>query len=487
MSTKTRKPRRKAPRTPSAVLKQYPKDALPQVHPGQVQERIVGLFTRRNVSEMFNGPADPFRQRLLTIEVMTLCLLDFVLARMPSFRDIVYRLGTGQVEHVDAIDVSPQAFYKRLATIPHVFFLQVLQAISVHLKKSQKATRGWIAQLAPFANGIYAVDDTSLDAIARRTEFFKPHPKGDLATLGGRLACAIDLLTGKFEHIVYDADGAANEKSHVRPLLSALQQGALIVMDLGYFSFPLFDWITQRNLYFVTRMKTKVTFEAISVLADGSHYRDSIVWLGKHRADRAARPVRLVQIRINDTWWNYVTNVLQPSKLNAEQLWRLYSQRWTIEMCFAAVKRALHLAFLRPAAHNAMLSQIWATLTVYQVLQDLRLEIAQAAGWQEDDVSWEMLMRRIGDYARRPPAGQTLRDWLCADPERLWLKKSGTRKRRMSELPIPVQEQLLRPPDDPPERVPGPRKARQGDRTPLKNPAQLGTRDPQRAGFPSRR
>jgi len=473
MSSKSRKPRRTVAPTPRVVLRRYATDALPQVDPVQLQERVAGLFTRANVSQMFTGPTDPFRQRLLTIEVMMLCMLEFVLTRMPSFREIVFRLGQGKIEHVDAIHVSPQAFYKRLGTIPHVFFLHALQATSKALKQKQRSTRAWVGELAPFANGIYAIDDTSLDAIARRTEFFKPHPKGDPATLGGRLACAIDLLTGKFEHIVYDTDGAANEKSHVRPLISALPKLALLVMDLGYFCFPLFDWITEHKRYFVTRMRTKITFETICVLADKAHYRDRIVWLGKNRSDRAARPVRYVEILIEQKWWGYVTNVLEPSRLNAEQIWRLYSQRWTIEMCFAAIKRSLRLAWLRPAAHNAMLTQIWATLIVYQVLQDLRLDVAQAAGWKEDDVSWEMLMRRIGWYAEHPAEGQTLRDWLCADPDGLWLKKSGVRQRRISELSPELIAEALPAPDDPDVKSLKLRKARQGDPTPLKHPNKL--------------
>jgi hypothetical protein len=474
MASRNRKPRRKAAPTPRAVLAQYPKDALPQVDPQQVQERITGLFTRLNVSEMFNGPTDPFRQRLLTIEVMMLCLLQFVLARMPSFREVVRLLTRGKIEHVDAIDVTPQAFCKRLTKIPHALFLHALQQTGAMLKKKQRALRSWVADLAPWATGVFAIDDTSLDAIARKTEYFKPHPKGDPATLGGRLACAIDLVTGKFEHIVYDTDGAANEKSHVRPLISALPTGALMMLDLGYFCFPLFDWITANNRYFITRMRTKISYETICALADKSHYRDRIIWLGAYRGDRAARPVRYVEILLDGKWWGYVTNVLDPSRLNAEQIWRLYAQRWTIEMCFAAIKRSLRLAWLRPAAHNAMLSQIWATLTVYQVLQDLRLEAAQAAGWQEDDVSWEMLMRKISDYTRWPPPGQTLRQWLCSEDGREWLKKSGTRRRRITELPRQVQDEALPPPDDPtPEVKAMRRKPRQGDPTPLKNPSKL--------------
>ncbi len=100
---------------------------------------------------------------------------------------------------------------------------------------------------------------------------------------------------------------------------------------------------------------------------------------------------------------------------------------------------------------------------MYQGLPALRLEIAQAGGWKEDDVSWEMLMRRIAWHTQHPVAGQTQREWLCADPERRWLKKSGTRQRRISELPSEVLAEALPPPDEPATtKQPSKRKAGRG-------------------------
>ena len=54
-------------------------------------------------------------------------------------------------------------------------------------------------------------------------------------------------------------------------------------------------------------------------------------------------------------------------------------------MCFAALKRALGLASLRCSTIEGVLGQIWTTLVLYQVLQDLRLELAAAAGLGADD------------------------------------------------------------------------------------------------------
>ena len=97
-------------------------------------------------------------------------------------------------------------------------------------------------------------------------------------------------------------------------------------------------------------------------------------------------------------------------------------------MSFAVVKRSLGLAYLRLTHQNGILIQIWCALAVYQILQDLRLDIAVANDWNEDEVSWEMLMRRIDLYSHLCPASP-LRDWLVQEGARLFLKKRGCRHR----------------------------------------------------------
>jgi hypothetical protein len=463
-----RKPRRSPPPIDRALLEHHPSGTLPMVGAEEVRQRIVGgLFPRDFVSDALGGAVCPYRERLLTIEVVVLCMLEFVLERMPSFLAIVDRLGSGKIAGVGSMSVSPQAFYRRLQRLPHQMFLATLERTSQQLRRSQRFSRPWVRQLAGFADGLYAVDDTTLDALVRRTQLLRQYPKGAMETLGGRLGCAIDLTTGGLAQVVYDPDAAANEKSHVRQLIAALPERSLLVFDLGYFSFGLFDWITEGGRFFVTRMRERTSFTVLQVLANRPAYRDRVVWLGKYRADRAAHPVRLVEIFVDGKWLGYITNVLEPSRIDAKQLWSLYCMRWTIEMAFATIKRALGMAFLRPTGKNAMLIQIWSTLIVYQLLQDVRLELAATLKWREDEISWEMLMRRVAWYAEQSPA-VPLAQWLVSRAESLNLKKRGVRQRRRTELPHQVLSDLLPiPPDPDPDALPS-RTSRQGDPHPLK-------------------
>lgn len=434
----------------------------PAVSKSELNERLRGLFSTTLLDQLTT--AQGYRERLLTIEVLVLCLLEFIVAQVHTFGAIIRRLQGGTIPGLPVLEVSPAAFYKRLSTISHTTFQELLQGVTRELSQSQKHTRKWVKDLAPFASGLYAVDDTTLDALLRKTPSLKKHPKGAMETLGGRLGCALDLVTGKFAEVLYDPDSKANEKTHARPLIERLPEGALYVFDLGYFAFSFLDYLSERGCTFVTRMREKTSYETFRELATGPFYRDSIIWLGRHRADRAAHPVRLVELLIDGTWYRYLTNMLDPRQLGASQVWALYGQRWTIEMSFAAVKRCLGLAFLRATHQNGILIQVWCTLVVYQVIQDLRLELAASKGWKEDEVSWEKLTERIGMYVRRAASdGRSLRDWLVQGASGRLIKKAGCRHRRRTALPDDVVAASDPPPVLPDPLPIPPRKPRQGD------------------------
>lgn len=434
----------------------------PKVTRTAVRDRVRQLFTPALVHQVLASAKGEYRQRLLTIEVVVLAMLEFVLWQLEAFVEIVDHLRVGTMPGLPKVEVTPSAFYKRLRAISHTTFLDLLRRVTMELHKSQTHTRAWVKALAPFAKGLYALDDTTLDALMRRTPSLKKHPKGAMETLGGRLGCALDIVSGKFAEVLYDPDSKANEKTHARPLIERLGAGALYVFDLGYFAFPFLDYLSEHACYFVTRMRNRTSYEVVRELASGPLYRDNIVWLGKHRADRAEHPVRLVELLIGGTWYRYLTNVLDPRQLGARQIWALYGQRWTIEMSFAVVKRSLGLAYLRLTHQNGILIQIWCTLAVYQILQDLRLDIAMANDWNEDEVSWEMLMRRIDVYSYLGPASP-LRDWLVQEGARLFLKKRGCRHRRITRLPDAVAAACDPPPPLPDFPPIPPRKPRQGD------------------------
>ena len=428
-----------------------------------LQERISSLFSPEFLYESLSKAPWNFRDRTLTIEIMLFSMIYLVMNRLTSFLSIIDRLRSGDVPGISAIQFKNQSFYDRLKNIPNAMFIQVLCDVSKSISASSRHYRRiWIEKMVPFAEHIYAIDDTTLDEILRRNKFKEINGKSSQINLGGRLACALDLVTCQFAGILYTTNSTENEKAHVRPLLEGLGAGNMYIFDLGYFSFQFFDYLTERHSYFISRLKDKITYKTIYTLAENSNYRDRVVYLGKYRSDQGAYPVRLVEILIENKWYAYVTNVLSPKKLNAGSIFVLYKQRWNIEMTFAAIKKGLGMSFIHLSHINGVLIQIWSTLITYQILQDLRLEIAYRSGWKEDDVSWEILIKRIGWYVERPRE-ESLREWLVTNGEKLSIKKRGVRERGIKEVPSEIRKEIEKAEECEKEELLQARPARQGD------------------------
>jgi hypothetical protein len=408
----------------------------------EVRDVLSPTFLREALAVGLPG----YRARVLTIEIVAIGLLHLILARLSSLRELIAHLRLGKLAGVPRTRVSASALYKRLAVLPHTVFLALLRHASVALRTASPARSARVAALAPFAQGIFAVDDTTLDALARKLDSLKAFDKGDYGTLGGRLGCTYDLIHRTFVAFAHDTDSTSNERHRLESLVADLSAGALVVFDLGYFAFDLFDRLSERFVYFVTRLKDKVVVTPVATLADGPYYRDRIVFLGGDKStERTAHPVRLIEFKMGEVWWRFVTNVCDPRMLPADRVWKIYAERWSIEVAFFVVKRALGAAVLHTCHTNGVLSQIWCTLTVFHVLGSLRASVAEAAHWDEEEVSWELLMRRIGLYVQSPEA-LSLRDWLVANALDLGVRKAGRRPRRLEALPLPVRAALRNTP-----------------------------------------
>lgn len=80
---------------------------------------------------------------------------------------------------------------------------------------------------------------------------------------------------------------------------------------------------------------------------------------------------------------------------------RLYARRWDIELAFKTAKTDLNLHLLWSSKSTVILHQVWAVLTIAQVLQAMRVLIAAGAGVPVFDVSLPLLIRYLPMYAAR--------------------------------------------------------------------------------------
>ena len=433
-----------APAPPSDPLAGRDRDALLDHVEQTVQEILLGL----EPDPAEGGRPGPGRPRVLPALALWAGVLVVVLRGGGSQR-AVWRLLTAKgLWHYPRYPLSDQAVYKRLAedgTAPlERLFAAVGQALAGRL--APLAT----AALAPFAAEVVALDETTLDPVARSLPRLRPVAKGDDALLPGKLAAVFDVRSQLFRRVEYLADPRQNEKVAARGLLDGLAKGALILADLGYFGFAWFDDLTDAGFWWISKLRSKTSYVVRHAFYARGDTFDGLVWLGAYNADKAKHTVRLVQFRQGGVLYRYVTNVLDPHQLPMADIARLYARRWDVELAFKLVKRHLGLHLLWSAKPGVLLQQVWAVLTIAQVVQALRLEIAHEAKVDPFEVSLPLLVEYLPALLAR---GEDPVAVFVIEGRRLGFIRPSTRT--VIHAPeVPPAEVIPRPPDLALEREP---------------------------------
>ena len=288
--------------------------------------------------------------------------------------------------------LSDQAIYKRLDQGGEAPLKWLFEQISVVLQVRLQPYR---QALAPFASDVVAIDETTLDKVARHLPLLRAVPDGDARLLPGKLAGIFDVRLQQWRYVEHIPNPLENEKVAAPGLLAQLQRGALILMDLGFFSFAWFDQLTTEGYFWISRLRQKTSYEVIHTFYQQGETLDALIWLGAYRADRARYAVRLVSFRVGASTYQYITNVVHPTQLSLHQIAVLYARRWDIELAFKLIKRELGLHLFWSAKPGVLLQQIWAVLLISQILLALQIEIAGKAGVDPMDVSLPLLVEYL--------------------------------------------------------------------------------------------
>lgn len=358
-----------------------------------LSELIAALVPTAGVAGRNRG-RPPILPGLLLWAGLVVCILRRETTQLGLWR-LLSRHG---LWHFPAVPVTDDAVYKRLERAGPAAMERLFTALTALLVP--RLTPAADATLAPFATEVFAIDETTLDPVARKLPILRGLPPGDDRLLPGKLAGAFDVRRQLWRVLVHLPNPRQNEKVAARDLVTDLDRDALLLFDLGYFAFAWFDDLTDAGRWWVSRLREKTSTELIHVLYAEGETLDALVWLGTYRADRAKHAVRLVQFRRGQTLHRYVTNVRDPHLLPLAEIARLYARRWDIEMAFDLAKTELGLHLLWSSKPAVRLAQVWAVLLIAQILQALRVLIAATAQVAIFDVSLPLLVRYLPQYAR---------------------------------------------------------------------------------------
>lgn len=368
------------------------------------QQQLVSYVTERSQALV---PAGRRRGKPATLTALHLCLA-VVLCGLEGFGSQLKLWRRLCLEPMGPfappVQVVDQAVYNRLARAAgamRAFFEQVSGWMS-------EQGQGWEDhRLAPWASQVLALDESTLDAVGRWLPELRGALPGDPRLLAGRISALFDLRRQQWVRVEVWQEAVANCKLQARLMVEGLQAGTLLLFDRGYLSFPWFDELTERKLWWISRYANHASMQVRHVLYQGDGVLDAIVWLGRYRADRAIYPVRLVQFYHHGRLHRYLTNVLDPQQLTLADIAGLYARRWDIELAFGVLKEHLQLSQLWSAKWEVVQVQIWAGLLLAQLFHGLQVQLAAQEGVEPFDVSIDLLLQRglaplpfLGRYGR---------------------------------------------------------------------------------------
>jgi hypothetical protein len=388
------------------------------------------------------------RPATLALSHLALALLLGVLHGSKHLTSIWRRLSVQAIGPFAPVSVTYEAVRKRLLLQGVTALRQLFEQVTLGLTRLSQHPSA--CSLAPFASQIVALDESTLDHLRRLTEDVRDLASGDPHLLPGKLACLFDVRHQRLVRVQFRADVLAACNTALLLLLEGLASGTLILADLGYFSFAWFDYLTGQGYFWVSRLKERVSYDLIEVLAydDATGLLDALVWLGSSRANRAAHPVRLVCFSVGETHYRYLTNVLDPSLLSLHDLAALYARRWDIEMAFHLLKRELGLHLWWGARPELVLVQLWVALILAQLLYGVQRHLALHAQVDPSEISMHVLI----ELTSITPAGPTpLLDQLVRQGRALGLIRPSSRM-KVTVPSVPSHSLCPLPQTPPPPR-----------------------------------
>ncbi len=167
---------------------------------------------------------------------------------MGSVSEAVRGLQTDGILWVEAFKVSQQAVSARLASFPPILFYQVLRDVLPVMQARWQARHrpvpavvGWARQRF---SAVLVVDGSTLDALLKKTGLLRA---ADGKPLAGRMAALLELGSRLPRQIWFEADSQAHDQRFWERILTDVAAGALLIFDVGFLNFPIFDQLTRQG------------------------------------------------------------------------------------------------------------------------------------------------------------------------------------------------------------------------------------------------
>lgn len=291
----------------------------------------------------------------------------------------------------------PSAFYDRFTRSLAVFFRYVVEELLERLGETETRCQG---VLQSFRDVV--LTDSTLVKLHDLLERRYPACRTNHTRAAAKLHLVMSVKGGGPRSVKLTSG-----RQHDGPVFRVGRwvRDRLLVFDLGYFRYQLFDCIDHHGGHFISRLKENANPQITAALRQwrgrkvpliGERLRDVIGRLKREVLDvevevafrrreylgsraGARRTLRLVGVRNPDTgrYHLYVTNI-PPERLTAEDIARVYTSRWQIELLFKELKSYYRLGDIPSRKTHIVEALLYATLTTLVVSRRLLHAVREA-------------------------------------------------------------------------------------------------------------
>jgi putative transposase len=255
-----------------------------------------------------------------------------------------------------------------------------------------------------FKNPLYSLDASAID-LSLKIFPWAAH-RDDTATI--KLSVGLNHGTQVPEFVAL-SDGQENDMVQGRQF--AFPKGSVVVFDKGYVDYQWFKSLTDKGVFFVTRLRAKAVYavkERRPANREAGILSDQIIQLNSAHAHKRGAPLlRRIGYRDPQTgkFYQFLTNHLDWS---AQTIAAIYKDRWQIELFFKAIKQNLKIKAFVGTSRNAVLTQLWIAMITYLLLAIARH--SARTGWTVQRI---LRVIQLNLFERR-----SLREILDPDPAR---------------------------------------------------------------------
>jgi hypothetical protein len=214
-------------------------------------------------------------------------------------------------------------------------------------------------------------------------------------------------------HVVFDAAVGplrTGEHALARKVFGSVRPGMLVLADRGFFGVDLWRSAAATGADLLWRVRKDIVLAVVEQLPDGSYLSEIFDQRDIHHTRPGLR-VRVVEYTIagHDDVYRLITTIRDPAKAPAEELARLYAQRWEFESTLDEIKT--HLGgpqlVLRSQYPEGAEQELYGFLLVHHAIRTLMHRAAREGDHDPDRISFtrslRVVRRQVTDQAAFSP------------------------------------------------------------------------------------